>query len=123
MRSLLHLSAVVLTILVASVSSAEQPDVVERTINLSEHPAETADRIYVVGRVATVLRFEKDVDATRTSMLGWKGWFEPLLVGGKKVVLEPLRDTDPGDRFMLLVTLSDGTEIPFIVTSRKQPFD
>jgi hypothetical protein len=56
-------------------------------------------------------------------MLGWEGWFEPLLVGGKKVVLEPLRDIEPGDRFMLLVTLKGGTEIPFVVTSEQQPLD
>ena len=56
-------------------------------------------------------------------MLGWEGWFEPLLVGGKKVVVEPLRDIEPGDRFMLLVTLTDNTEIPFVVTSREQPLD
>lgn len=96
---------------------------VERTLYLSEHPADTAARVYVAGRVATVLRFESPVDPERTRMLGWEGWFEPLLVGGKKVVLEPLRDLDPGDRFMLLVTLKDGMEIPFIATSRQQPID
>ncbi|KFE62236.1 hypothetical protein DB31_4342 [Hyalangium minutum] len=44
-------------------------------------------------------------------------------MGGKKVVLEPLRDIEPGDRFMLLVTVSDGLEIPFVVTSEQQPLD
>lgn len=83
----------------------------------------TANKIYVAGRVATVLRFEKEVDPEQTRMLGSEGWFEPLLVGGKKVVLEPLRDIEPGDRFMLLVTLRDGTEVPFVVTSEQQPLD
>lgn len=123
MRNALPFWSVLPAVLVFSTASAREPDVVERTLRLSEHPAEISERIYVAGRVATVLRFEKDVDAARTRMLGWEGWFEPLLSGGKKVVLEPTRDLDPGDRFMLLVTLTDGTEIPFVVTSRKQPLD
>jgi hypothetical protein len=110
-------------VLVASVVMAKDRDVVERIINLSEHPAEAANKIYVAGRVATVLRFEKEVDLEQTRMLGWEGWFEPLLAGGKKVVLEPLRDIEPGDRFMLLVTLKNGLEIPFVVTSEQQPLD
>jgi uncharacterized protein DUF2381 len=123
MHDFLTYRAVLPLALVASVALAKDPDVVERIINLSEHPAVTANKIYVAGRVATVLRFEREVDPEQTRMLGWEGWFEPLLVGGKKVVLEPLRDIEPGDRFMLLVTLRDSTEIPFVVTSEQQPLD
>jgi len=112
-----------LAVLVSSVALARDRDVVERIINLSEHPEATANKLYVAGRVATVLRFEQEVDPAQTRMLGWEGWFEPLLVGGKKVVLEPHRHIEPGDRFMLLVTLMDGTEIPFVVTSEQQPLD
>jgi len=112
-----------LAVLVSSVALARDRDVAERIIHLSEHPEATANKVYVAGRVATVLRFEKEVDPAQTRMLGWEGWFEPLLVGGKKVVLEPLRDIEPGDRFMLLVTLRDGAEIPFVVTSEQQPLD
>jgi hypothetical protein len=46
----------------------------------------------VSGQVATVLRFEKDVDPAKTKLLRSEGRFEPLLVGSKKVVIEPLRD-------------------------------
>jgi hypothetical protein len=67
----------------------------------------------VSGQVATVLRFEKDVDPTKTNLLGWEGRFEPLLVGSKKVVIEPIRDLNPDEVVPLLVTLVDGTEIPF----------
>ena len=67
------------------------------------------------GQVATVLRFEKDVDPAKTKLLGWEGRFEPLLVGSKKVVIEPLRDLNFDEAVPLLVTLVDGTEIPFIV--------
>jgi uncharacterized protein (TIGR02268 family) len=123
MRPLLPSRPLLLLVLVASVASSKEQDVVEKNIYLSQHPAETAHRVYVAGRVATVLRFEAHVDQAQTRMIGWEGWFEPLLVGGKKVVLEPLRDIEPGDRFMLLVTLTDGTAIPFIVTSRQQPLD
>ena len=55
-------------------------------------------------------------------MLGWEGHFEPLLCHGRMVVLYPLRDLSPQDRFLLLVTLTDGTEIPFIVTGHKQTY-
>nr|WP_257452809.1 DUF2381 family protein [Archangium lipolyticum] len=95
----------------------------ERTLILSEHPRSEASKVYVGGRVATVLRFEKPCDAERTKMLGWEGHFEPLLCGGRSVVLYPLRDLTPEDRFMLMVTLTDGTEIPFIVTAHRQTYD
>ena len=49
-------------------------------------------------------------------MLGWEGRFEPVECVGKKVLLEPLHDLEPEDRFVLLVTLADGTELPFTVT-------
>jgi uncharacterized protein (TIGR02268 family) len=123
MRAFQIYRSALIAVLVSSVAMAKDRDVVERIINLSEHPAETANKIFVAGRVATVLRFEKEVDPGQTRMLGWEGWFEPLLVGGKNVVLEPLRDIEPGDRFMLLVTLKDGLEIPFVVTSEQQPLD
>jgi hypothetical protein len=76
--------------------------------------------VYTGGRLATVLRFEKPCDPARTRMLGWEGHFEPLLVGGRSVVLYPLRDLTPEDRFLLLVTLTDGTEVPFLVTALPQ---
>jgi uncharacterized protein (TIGR02268 family) len=96
---------------------------VERNLFLSQHPRDDAPRLYVGGRVATVLRFEKPCDAARTRMLGWEGRFEPLVVGGRTVVLYPLQDLTPEDRFLLLVTLADGTELPFTVTAHRQLHD
>jgi len=52
-------------------------------------------------------------------MLGSEGWFEPLLVGGKLVVIVPLQKITPADRFLLMVTLEDETELPFTVTARE----
>ncbi|WP_407740121.1 DUF2381 family protein [Hyalangium sp.] len=105
----------------ASVALARNPDDKSRirTFKLSEHPGQSTETIYVSGQVATVLRFEKDVDPAKTKLLGWEGRFEPLLVGSKKVVIEPLRDLDRDEAVPLLVTLVDGTEIPFIL---KPPF-
>lgn len=91
-----------------------------RNLYLSDDPRNEASRVNVGdGGVATVLRFAQKVDPARTKMLGWEGWFEPLLVGGKWVVLVPLQKIPPEDRFLLLVTLADGTELPFIVTARE----
>jgi hypothetical protein len=39
------------------------------------------------------------------------------------VLLFPLHDLAPEDRLMLLVTLTDGTELPFTVTSRQETPD
>jgi uncharacterized protein (TIGR02268 family) len=117
-----HLSSrlALFLVLMASTAGAQERHPIERNLFLSDHPRDDAPRIYVGGRVATVLHFEQPCDATRTKMLGWEGRFEPLLVGGKWVVLFPLRDLTPDDRFLLLVTLTDGTELPFTVTAREQ---
>lgn len=112
-----------LLLLWASVAVAAGRHPIERNLFLSQHPRDDAPRIYVGGRVATVLHFEKACDAARTRMLGWEGRFEPLLVGGRTVVLYPLQDLTPEDRFLLLVTLADGTELPFTVTAHRQLFD
>ncbi len=69
----LHL---LLVLLVASVSGAKEREVrepIERTIILSEHPRTEASKLYVGGRITTVLRFEKPCDPARTKMLGWEG--------------------------------------------------
>ncbi|MFP2932501.1 DUF2381 family protein [Pyxidicoccus sp. 3LG] len=104
-------------VLMASVAVAREHEdkVVIRTLELSEHPRDSTHNIYVSGQVATVLRFEQDVDATRTRLLGWEGRFTPLLVGSRKVVIEPLRDLGTDEGVPLLVTLADGTEIPLLV--------
>lgn len=75
--------------------------------------------IYVSGQVVTSLRFEAEVDPAKTRLIGWEGRFEPLLIGGKKVVLEPLHDLGTEEALPLRVTLVDGTEYTFIVTGRR----
>jgi uncharacterized protein (TIGR02268 family) len=117
MRTLPVLQAVPVLVLLASVAVAREPDQKTeiRTLLISDHPATEAHNIFVSGQVATVLRFEQDCDPARTKLLGWEGRFEPPLVGGRKVVLEPLRDLGDDEWVPLLVTLADGTELPFIV--------
>jgi uncharacterized protein (TIGR02268 family) len=121
MRDFMPCRSVLLAVLVSSVAMARGPydKVVIRTEKISDHPAHPTSNVYVSGQVATVLRFEKDIDPAKTKLLGWEGRFEPLLVGSKKVVIEPLRDLNRDEAVPLLVTLVDGTEIPFIV---KPPF-
>lgn len=117
MWSFLPYRPVLLAVLVSSVAMARGPydKVVIRTEKISDHPAHPTSSVYVSGQVATVLRFEKDVDQTKTQLLGWEGRFEPLLVGSKAVVIQPIRDLNRDEAVPLLVTLVDGTEIPFIV--------
>jgi uncharacterized protein (TIGR02268 family) len=119
---LLFRSTALVLVLAASGAVATVREPVERTLILSEHPRTEAHKLYVGGRISTVLRFEQPCDPERTKLLGWEGHFEPLLCGGRSVVLHPLRDLTPEDRFLLRVTLSDGTEVPFIVTAHRQTY-
>ncbi|WP_434385679.1 DUF2381 family protein [Melittangium boletus] len=91
-----------------------------RTLKVPAHPGQEAPPLYVSAQVASVLRFEQDVDPAKTRLLAWEGRFEPLLVGSKKVVVEPLRDLDEGEALPLLVTLVDGTEFTFLVKSKRR---
>jgi hypothetical protein len=111
-----------LLVLVASEAVPQVCAPTERTLILSEHPRTEAPKVYVGGQTATVLRLEKDCDPERTSMLGWKGHFEPLICRDRFVLLYPQRDLTPSDRFLLQVTLTDGTELPFIVTAHQQSY-
>jgi hypothetical protein len=117
MWKILLLRSIPLLVLVASVAGAKDN---ERPIFLSDHPSQEAPAVYVVGGLVTVLNLEQPCDPARTKMLGWEGRFEPLQCAGRWVLLAPLRDLEPKDRFMLLVTLVDGTELPFTVTSRQE---
>jgi hypothetical protein len=86
-----HLSGlpVLLLTLVSSVPGAEERELQIRNVILPSGPDQMARPVYVAGAVATVLRFEKSVDPARTKMVDWEGRFEPLLAGGKSVVLVP----------------------------------
>lgn len=124
MRAHLPLRFAVLSLLLASTVQGRGLDdkVVIRTLDISERPADATHNIYVSGQVTTVLRFEHDIDPARTQFMGWEGRLEPLLMGNKKVVLEPLRDLGEEVGLPLLVTLTDGTTIPFLVRPpRREP--
>jgi uncharacterized protein (TIGR02268 family) len=100
---------------------AERPR--PRTLYLSKDPKHEVPEVFVAGGRVSTLRFATECDPGLTKILGWEGRFEPLLVGGRSVVIVPLKDLDPGDRFMLLVTLMDGTSLPFTVTAREGDVD
>jgi uncharacterized protein (TIGR02268 family) len=116
MRMLLPSRYVLLLCLAATVASAQERDSANvRTLLLSEHPDDATHRVYVKGQVVTVLQFERPCDQSRTKLLGWEGRFEPMGVVGRTVLLQPLRDLAPDEGVPLLVTLVDGTEVPFLV--------
>jgi uncharacterized protein (TIGR02268 family) len=122
MRTLLLLRCGLLLVLMASPALArdEAEKLTIRTLKVPAHPGQEAPPIYVSWQVASVLRFEQDVDPAKTRLLAWEGRFEPLLVGSKKVVIEPLRDLDSGEALPLLVTLVDGTEFTFLVKPKSR---
>src|SRR5688572_6813483 len=91
-----------------------------RTLKVSDPQGQEAPSIYVSGQVVTALRFEAEVDPAKTKFLAWEGRFEKPLIGGRKVVLEPLRDLDEGEAMPLLVTFVDGTELPLLVKPRSR---
>ncbi|REG30999.1 uncharacterized protein (TIGR02268 family) [Archangium gephyra] len=96
---------------------AKDQDPRVRNIHIRDTPKDEAEQVYVTGRVVTVLRLQQPCDPARTKMLGWEGRFEPIECVGNWVLLEPLQNLEPEDRFLLLVTLADGKELPFTVTS------
>lgn len=120
MRNPLPSRLALLLALVASVASATEREPMIRNVTLPDGPDEIARPVFVAGAIATVLRFEKDVDAARTGMVGWIGRFEPLLVGGRSVLLMPLHDLTPEERFPLVVTLMDGTQVPLTVQAAQE---
>jgi hypothetical protein len=116
MRNLLPSRMVLLLALVSSAALAQAGDpVVVRTLLLSDHPSDATHRVYVKGQVVTVLRFEQPCDPANTKLLGWEGRFEPLGVVGKRVILEPLRALDEDESVVLIITLADKTEVPFLL--------
>lgn len=120
MRTILPMRLVLLVVLVASAALAsERERLAIRTLLLSEHPDSSTDYAYVKGRVVTVLRFEQPVNPAKTKMMGWEGRLEPLGVVGNKVILEPLRDLARDEGIPLVVTLTDDTEIPFLLRPPK----
>src|SRR5688500_3131645 len=106
-----------LLLLMASVSVARDREPHERNVYLRDDPKDEATRVYVTGQLVTVLRFQQPCDPTRTKTLGWQGRFEPVACAGKRVLVEPRQNLEPEDRFLLLVTLADGKELPFTVTA------
>ena len=109
-------------VLLASPAGARDLDekLTIRTLKYQDHPGQDAPSIYVSWQVVTALRFEKEVDPAKTKLLAWEGRFETPLVGGKKVVLEPLRDLDDDEALPLLVTLVDGTDFTFLVKHKRR---
>ncbi|HLM43055.1 MAG TPA: DUF2381 family protein [Myxococcaceae bacterium] len=115
-KPLLHRSTLLVSLL-ASVAVARDREPRVRNVYLRDNPKNQAQRVYVTGEVVTVLRFQRPCDPARTKMLGWEGRFEPVECAGKRVLVEPLQNLEPEDRFLLLVTLEDGKELPFTVTA------
>ena len=111
MRHFLLLRSTLLLVLVASVASGREPGV--RSVYIRDRPTEWADELFVTPDVVTVLRFQQPCDAAGTKMLGWEGRFEPVACAGRSVLVVPLQAFKPEERFMLVVKLADGTEVPF----------
>ena len=117
MWKLLLQRSTLLLVLVASVAVAGDRAPRVRNVYLRDDPKNEVPRVYVTGQVATVLRFQQPCDPARTKMRDWEGRFEPVVCAGKRVLVEPLQNLEPEDRFLLLVTLADGKELPFTLTA------
>jgi hypothetical protein len=94
-----------------------------RNIYLWRNSKADVPEVFVAGGRVTVLRLPIPCDSSRTQLLGWEGRFEPLIASGRSVVLVPLQNLAPEDRFLLRVTLVDGSELPFTVTSSQDRVD
>jgi uncharacterized protein (TIGR02268 family) len=78
-----------------------------------DQPDQPVQTVHVAGEVATNLMLPSDVDPAQTKLVGGDGRFEPLMIGGRSVVVVPLRDLASDESFSLVVKLKDGTAIPF----------
>ena len=123
MWELVSCRSILLVALVASIASAKDREPQIRNVILPNGPDQVARPVYVAGEVATVLRFETEVDPTRTKIEGGEGRFEPLGVAGNLVVLVPLYDLTPEDRIPLVVTMMNGKQWPFTLTAEKASVD
>jgi hypothetical protein len=116
MRNFLLFRSTLLLVLVAASAVAKDREPVSRNIYLSDDPRDEVRPVYVAGEMTTVLRFQQPCDAAGTKMLGWEGRFEPVECIGRRVLVEPLKDLEPGDRFLLRVSpetsLSSWTRAP-----------
>ncbi|MGZ3457761.1 MAG: DUF2381 family protein [Archangium sp.] len=113
MRNLLPPRSALLLVLLASVAVARGRDVNVRSAYVFGRQNEGVDQLYVTPDAATVLRFQQPCDAAGTKLLGWEGRFEPVGCTGKSVIIVPLLRLEPEDRYLLVVRLADGTEVPF----------
>jgi len=113
MRNILPPRSTLLLVLIASMAVARGRDVNVRSVYLHGRQDERVEQVYVTPDATTLLRFEQPCVAAGTKMLGGEGRFEPIACAGKKVLIEPLQRLEPEDRFVLVVMLADGTEVPF----------
>ncbi|WP_187345232.1 DUF2381 family protein [Cystobacter ferrugineus] len=112
-------SSTVLWALLATGDSAGEREPNVRTLLLPDPSRGQVPTLHVGERLTTVLRLEQACVPARTTLLGWEGRFEPVLCHGRAVYLHPVRELAPEDRFLLRVTLADGTEWPFTVAGRE----
>jgi uncharacterized protein (TIGR02268 family) len=84
-----------------------------RDIFLPSQQDGPAPDIYVDARHATVLRFEDSLVPVSVHVPDWKGRFEQPLAHGQSVLLVPLVKLHEHERIPLLITLQDGTPVPF----------
>jgi hypothetical protein len=115
MRRTLHFQYGLILVLVASVAMGRGREPLVRSVYFRDDARDRAEEVHVLGQLTTVLRFQQLCEPEGTVLQGWEGRFEPVACVGKSVLLVPLRNLEPGDRFMLLVTLADGREVPFTV--------
>jgi uncharacterized protein (TIGR02268 family) len=118
-----HAWAVGIVLLAFDGAAQAQPDCVHRwhswepqrtaLFYLKGDPGQPVQSVHVAAEVATNLMFPGEVDPALTKLIGGDGRFEPLMISGRSVVIVPLRDLSEGETFSLIVTLKDGTAVPF----------
>jgi uncharacterized protein (TIGR02268 family) len=116
MRNLVPFRSALLLVLIASAATAKDREPRVRNVYFQGDPEQNVEQVVVTGQVVTVLRFQQPCDPARTKMLGWEGRFEPVECAGKSVLVVPLQTPELEDRFMLVVGLADGTDVPFTIS-------
>src|SRR5262249_18818798 len=122
MTNTIPLNVLGLAVTALAASASAQPDCLHRwrpwepqrtsLFFMKDQPGQPVQSIHVASGVSTNLMFPTAVDPSRTKLVGGDGRFEPLMIGGRSVVIVPHRDLGPDESFSLVVTLMDETSIP-----------
>ena len=94
----------------------------QRSITVTENPADPRSEIHVAKGVATLLRFKPQINRDAVEVDG-RGTRITVDAGDSSIILEPLIDLGPTERLALRVPFADGQQAVFSLASHASEVD